>query len=257
MPKLPKAVNQILHGDSYEILKTLEQKFDLVFCDPPFNIGQPYTNYDDRRDVEEYYGHVERVLAECWRLCRGVMALHGPDHLCEFYLHLARKYRWRRVAWVNWHYNFGQCNTGNWIDARCHLLVFSKKRRHTWNPQAVMVESARVKYGDKRIQDSENGGRRLPGTVWGIPSDGPYWGRVQGNNKERMPERPNQLPEVYLERIIKAYTNSDDWVLDAYAGTGTTAVVAQTLGRYFVTIDIDKDAVEAVYQRLNRGAVRV
>ncbi len=122
----------------------------------------------------------------------------------------------------------------------------------------MLVDSDRATtYGDKRIHETENGGKRLPGTVWGIPSDGPYWGRIQGNSSERRKNHPNQLPEVYLARLIKAYTNPGDRVLDPFGGSGTTAVVAQALKRNYVTIDVSLDNVKSIRQRLKKGAVRV
>jgi DNA modification methylase len=146
------------------------------------------------------------------------MCLHGPDSLAELYLEAARKFKMNRIAWVNWHYRFGVCQRSNWIDTRCHCLIFAKNKKiHTWNPDEVLVDSDRAtKYNDKRIDDHENGGKRLPGTVWGVPSDGPYWGRVQGNSKERRPNHPNQLPEVYIERLIRAYTNPGDHIFDPF-----------------------------------------
>ena len=163
-----------------------------------------------------------------------------------------------RIAWINWHFRFGECTRANWINARCHCLIFAKNAAtYTWNPDAVLVESDRVKYGDKRIHDSENGGSRLPGTVWGVPSDGPNWGRVQGDNKERVKSCPNQLPEVYLERLILAYTNEGDHVCDPFGGSGTTAVVCQALGRNCVTFDISGANVNEIRRRLKRGSVRV
>jgi site-specific DNA-methyltransferase (adenine-specific) len=137
-------------------------------------------------------------------------------------------------------------------------LIFAKHDRWTWNPESVLVESDRAStYGDKRIHETENGGKRLPGTVWGIPSDGPFWGRVQGNSRERRKGHPNQLPEVYLERLLLAYTNAGDRVLDPFAGSGTTATVAGALGRSCVTIDTSQQNVESVADRIEKGAIRL
>jgi len=247
---------EVIEGDCREVVPTLG-KFKLVFADPPFNVGMKYKGYwDKRHDFTEYLAECIQV---CWEACDGVMALHGPDKLVWQFINVARKLQMHRIAWVNWHYRFGQCGRTNWIDARCHCLVYSKDRRKwTWNPDDVLVDSDRAtKYGDKRIHDTENGGQRLPGTIWGVPSDGPYWGRVQGNSKERRQGHPNQLPEVYLERLIRAYTNPGDRILDPFAGSGTTAVVAQALGRSCVTTDISKESCESVKDRLKKGAIRV
>ena len=163
-------MSEVLHGDCREIIPTLG-KFDFVFADPPFNIGHPYNGYDDKRD--DFDPFIGECVEACWEACDGVLALHGPDDLAELYLTTARRLGMRRIAWLNWHYRFGQCGRSNWIDARCHCLVFAKHGEYTWNPEAVLVESDRSsKYADKRIDDHARGGQRLPGTVWGVPSDG-------------------------------------------------------------------------------------
>lgn len=250
-----KVACEVLLGDCREIVPTLG-RFDFIFADPPFNIGHGYKGYHDRRD--DFDTFTAEWIKVCWEACDGVMALHGPDDLAELYLIAARELGMRRIAWVNWHYRFGQCGRSNWIDARCHCLIYAKSADWTWNPDAVLVESDRATvYADSRIHDTENGGKRLPGTVWGIPSDGQYWGRVQGNSKERRQDHPNQLPEVYLERLLRAYTNEGDRVLDPFAGSGTTATVAHALGRPCVTIDVSESSVESVKRRIESGAVRV
>ena len=243
-------------GDCVKLVRQLG-RFDFVFADPPFNIGQRYSGYEDRRERSDYERFTFDWITACWAVCHGVLALHGPDDLVELYLHAARRLKMKRIAWVNWHYRFGQCGRTNWIDARCHCLVFAKHDEWTWNDDAVLVDSDRVKYGDKRIHETKNGGKRPPGTVWGVPSDGPYWGRVQGNSRERRDVHSNQLPEVYLERLLLAYTNVGDRVLDPFGGSGTTAVVAEALQRTCVTLDVSEESCESIRRRLREGAVRV
>jgi len=246
---------KILHGDCRELVPSLGL-FDLVVGDPPFNVGQGYTGYVDRRD--DYEQFTREWIEVCWEACDGVMALHGPDDLAELYLIEARRLGMRRIAWVNWHYRFGQCNRSNWIDARCHCLIFAKHATWTWNPDAVLVESDRAAvYGDPRVHEHERGGKRVPGTVWGVPSDGPYWGRVSGNSKERRKGHPNQLPCAYLERLLRAYTRPRDSVLDPFGGSGTTAVVSRALGRDCVTIDVSQANVSSIQDRLRENAVRL
>lgn len=246
---------EVIAGDCRDIVPTLGQ-FDFIFADPPFNIGHPYKGYNDRRD--DFEAFTAEWIKVCWQACDGVLALHGPDDLVELYLMATRELGMRRIAWVNWHYRFGQCGRSNWIDARCHCLIYAKPDAHTWNPNEVLVESDRSsKYGDKRIHDHDNGGHRLPGTVWGVPSDGSYWGRVNGNSAERRHGHPNQLPEVYLERLVRAYTNEGDRVLDPFAGSGTTATVCDALGRSCVTLDVSEVNCDSVRERIADGAVRV
>lgn len=248
-------------GDCREILPTIPTPFEFIFADPPFNIGQAYNGYDDGQAYADYQVMLFQSIQACASKLTntGILALHGPDDLVQPFMIAANHANLIRIGWVNWHYRFGQCNRNNWIDARCHCLIYAKNPAvYTWNPEEVLVQSDRAStYGDKRINDTENGGMRLPGTVWGVPSDGPYWGRVQGNSKERRKGHPNQLPEVYLERLIRAYTNPGDRILDPFGGSGTTAVVASALGRHVTTIDISEANCESISKRLEKGAIRV
>lgn len=245
----------ILCGDC-RLLMPLLGKFNFIFADPPFNIGQEYQGYVDKRyDFEQF---TFEWIAAAWEACDGVLCLHGPDSLADIYVEAKRRFSMRRVAWVNWHYRFGQCSSHNWIDSRCHCMIFSKYDSYTWNPDDVRVDSDRkAKYNDSRIGEYEKGGRRLPFTIWGVESDGPNWGRVQGNNPERVSDCPNQLPEVYLERLIRAYTNPGDTVLDPFGGSGTTITVGTVLGRECTTIDVSEKTCETIRERLKRGAIRV
>jgi DNA modification methylase len=251
---------RVIHGDCREVVPTIPFQFDFVFADPPFNIGHGYTGFNDRIEPGAYAVFTLQWVLACWEKCDGVMALHGPDALVEQYLKVAEAggFAEDRIAWVNWHYRFGQCNRSNWIDARCHCLIYSKAATYTWNPDAVMVPSDRAAvYGDKRTQATTTPGLRLPGTIWGVPSDGPYWGRVSGNNTERRHGHPNQLPEAYLGRLIRAYTNPGDKILDPFCGSGTTAAVAVALGRSCVTIDISEENCESAMDRIRNQPVRV
>jgi len=236
-----------------------DKRFDFAFLDPPFNIGQKYSGHVDKMPDHKFGELITSAVVATWDSLseNGVMALHGPDNLCERYLAIAWGAGMRRIAWINWHYRFGVCQRHNWIDSRCHCLIYAKSESYTWNPDAVLVESDRVAYGDKRVDDHANGGKRLPFTIWGIPSDGEFWGRVQGTNHERVPGNPNQLPERYIERLILAYTNPGDSVLDPFGGTGTTAVVAESLGREATTIDISAANCLMMLERLKRGPVHV
>jgi site-specific DNA-methyltransferase (adenine-specific) len=255
---------RVYRGNCIDILPKLGMKFDFIFADPPFNIGQDYAGYDDNMEETAYGNFMATWMIYCRDTLKsnGVMALHGPDDLALKYgwvMEYANRSQFKRIAWVNWHYRFGQCGRGNWIDARCHCLIYAKSPfNYTWNPDDVLVDSDRkTTYKDRRIHDTERGGQRLPGTVWGIPSDGPYWGRVQGNNDERRGNHPNQLPEVYLERLIRAYTNPGDTILDPFGGSGTTAVVAAALGRKCITIELSEQSCQSLVERLKKGSVRI
>lgn len=89
-----------------------------------------------------------------------------------------------------------------------------------------------------------------------LEGDGDFWGRVPGNSKERRSIHKNQLPERYLKRILLGYTVSEDWVLDPFGGSGTTAVVAKGLGRNFVTIEQSELYANSIAKRIELGPTR-
>ena len=250
---------KIYCGDCRDVVPTLGT-FAFTFLDPPFGIGQDYRGYADVGGGQLREELLPEAIATCREATDGVVALHGPDHLVEIYLREAERLGMRRVGWVIWHYRFGQCGRGNWIHSHEHCLLYATHRDHTWNPEAVLVPSDRAAvYGDRRVDDYANGGQRLPFTVWGVAGDGDadYWGRVQGNSKERRAGHPNQLPEVYVARLVRAYTNPGDRILDAFAGSGTLATVAHALGRSCVAVDVSPESCRSIAARVKAGAVRV
>lgn len=266
VPQIAKV--QVIHGDCMAAMKKMQSlQYELTFADPPFNIGQKYTGYRDDKDTLEYIQFTEGWLAGVVRVTKSVLCLHGNDNLADLYLSLMKKYTgFKRSAWIIWHYRFGQCNRSNWINSKAHCLIYTRRRTpsYQWNPESVLVDSDRTTLGDKRVHQTNNGGQRLPFDVWGIPSDGPNWGRVQGNNKERVciengygANHPNQLPEMYIARLLKAYTNTGHTVFDPFGGTGTVATVARKLGRNCVTVDVSKQNVDDIHLRLKRGTVHV
>jgi site-specific DNA-methyltransferase (adenine-specific) len=85
---------------------------------------------------------------------------------------------------------------------------------------------------------------------------GKFWGRVQGNSKERRGYHDNQLPEVYLARVISATSREGDLVLDPFLGSGTTGVVAHALSRRFIGIEYSEKNAASAADRMRCGPVR-
>jgi site-specific DNA-methyltransferase (adenine-specific) len=244
---------RVIAGNALEVIPTLG-KFDLVFADPPFNVGQDYNGYKD--SIDGFDDFVIELTKACWNASRGVVVMYGPLPLFEMYLAASRELDMPRIASGVLTYRFGQCTWSNFVDDHCYWIAFAKKKDFTWNPEDIAVTSDRVRYKDKRVADSERGGRRPPGRVWGVPSDGKYWGRITKNNAEKWSGHPNQLPQAFLRRIILAYTNPGDIVLDPCAGSGTTGIVATRECRYFVGIDISKENAASASKRIEEGFYR-
>lgn len=250
---------EVIHGDCIEYLKDLVVRPDFIFADPPFNIGHGYDGFDDSVDAEKYQSWTTDWIINCWEALSdgGAMVIHGSVKLRPIFwtsiieLGLAGNFENEIV----WHYRFGQCRRSDFIDNHCPEIVLRKEGERKWYPENVLVESDRsAKYKDKRTGDYDRGGSRVAGTVWGVPSDGQYWGRVQGTAKERWKHHPNQLPLNLVGRHIMAHTLEDDFVLDPFCGSGTTALACFALNRACITFDISESNAESAKERINAQA---
>ena len=250
-----------------------DQQFDFAFADPPFNIGHQYREYVDAIPRDEYRSFTLDWLASVSLVMRegGTLCVHVPDDLVEVVFKCMPS-QFTRVDWLIWHYRFGQCGRSHFINSKAHCLVYvyaedeDTLKQRTWNWQEVLTPSDRAAvYNDERTKESKTPGERVmldvfddaPNCVFGLPDDGKHWGRVQGNSKERRPGHPNQLPEVYVDRCIRAFSNAGDKVLCPFAGSGTEMVVALAAGREVVGVEISESNCKDIVERIEKGAVRV
>lgn len=250
-------------GDCREILPRVPEvkaaAVDLVFADPPFNWNRAYDKWDDKMPREDYLQFTREWLDCCIAALTptGSMWVNIPDDTCaEIVLHLKGR-GLQMVNWCIWHYRFGQNTDRKFISSHVHALYFARDAmKRTWNPDAILEPSDRATtYFDPRTQNKKEGtaGMRVPMDVW----YGPYWGRIQGNNKERRVNHDNQLPEAYLERVIRACSNEGDLVLDPFLGSGTTGVIAHALKRRFIGTEFSIDNAKSAFQRIQDGPIRL
>ncbi len=238
-------VNKIYLGDCIEIMKGLpDNSIDLIFADPPFNIGIKYDVHNDNMPYEEYFKWSEKWIGEAYRLLKNNGTIYvaiGDEFAAEINIILKKTGFYFR-NWIIWYYTFGQNQRKKFNRAHTHILYFTKdKELFTFNDKDIRVPSARqLVYKDRRA----NPIGKIPDDVW-------EFSRICGTFKERIGKHPCQMPENLLELIIKASSNQGDIVLDPFGGTGTTAAVAKKLGRNFITIEISKEYHNIISQRLN------
>jgi len=239
-------VGQIICGDAVEVLAGWpEGCVDLVFADPPFNIGYEYDHYRDDRPPKEYLAWTEAWIDASLRVLKPTGTFWiaiGDEYAAEVRVRMRERATLRN--WIVWHYTFGQNCTQKFNRCHTHLLYFVKNpKRFTFNagdPSLRVKSDRQLKYNDKRANPSG----KLPGDVWN------EFPRVCGTYKERVGWHPCQMPVRLLERIILACSNPGDLVLDPFAGSGTTLVAAARHGRRFVGVELSQ-----VYAR--RAARRV
>ena len=261
------AMGAIHQGDCVALMQKMEAgSIDLAFADPPFNIGYDYDEYHDRQPHEEYLDWSRRWMAEVARVLKpsGTFWLAiGDDYAAELKLIAQNDLGLATRSWVIWYYTFGVNCTHKFSRSHTHLFHFVKDPDDfTFNADdpAVRVPSARqLVYGDKRA----NPKGRLPDDTWILrPQDLPegfstdedtwYFARVAGTFKEREGFHGCQMPEQLLGRIIRTSSNPGEVVLDPFAGSGTSLVVAKKLSRQWIGCELSKDYARQARARLKK-----
>ncbi|HWB12294.1 MAG TPA: site-specific DNA-methyltransferase [Pirellulales bacterium] len=260
------AANQLYQGDCIARMRELEEgSVDLVFADPPFNIGYDYDVYDDSKPDEHYLDFSRHWIKAVCRVLKpsGTFWLAiGDEYAAELKLIAQNDAGFTCRSWVIWYYTFGVNCTRKFTRSHAHLFHFvrdAKQFTFNFNDPAIRVPSARqLVYAD--IRANPNG--RLPDDTWILrPQDVPggfsadqdtwYFSRVAGTFKERAGFHGCQMPEQLLGRIIRASSNENDLVLDPFAGSGTTLAVAKKLGRRWMGFELSSDYVGKVRARLD------
>jgi site-specific DNA-methyltransferase (adenine-specific) len=236
--------NLIVVGDCVKILhSSAPEQADLIFADPPFNIGYKYDLYEDRRAYDEYFEWTRDWMSACVHALKPTGSFWiaiGDDYAAEVRI-LGRQLGLNLRNWVIWHYTFGQSTKRKFARSHTHLFYWTKDPvNFTFNDMEVRIPSARqTTYGDKRA----NPKGKMPDDVWSFS-------RVCGTFLERVKWHPCQMPEKVLERIIKVSSNSGDLVIDPFSGSGTTCGVAARLGRKFFGVDISEQYVKHSLKRI-------
>jgi site-specific DNA-methyltransferase (adenine-specific) len=247
-------------GDCRDVLANLPDagSVDLVFADPPFNWDVPYDEWHDGMPRAEY----ERFTFDWLDRCIDVLTPHGSlwvnipdDTVAEAVVHLKRR-GLTMINWCIWHFRFGQHRESSFILSKVHVLYFARDpQERTWNSDAILEPSDRasVYFDPRTMAKASNKGMRVPMDVW----YGRYWGRIQGNNLERRHQHHNQIPEVYMERVIRACSNEGDLVLDPFLGSGTSCTVARALNRRSIGIEYSPVHAQSAWERITKvGMVR-
>jgi len=259
---VPLSLNTIHHADCIESMGKLPaESVDLVFADPPFNIGYDYDVYDDKKERQHYLDWSRQWISAAHRVLKpdGTFWLAiGDEYAAELKI-ASQDVGYHCRSWVIWYYTFGVNCKAKFSRSHAHLFHFVKHPvNFTFNDLTIRVPSARqLVYNDKRA----NSIGRLPDDTWILrPQDLPdgfqptddtwYFPRVAGTFKERAGFHGCQMPEQLLGRIIRCCSNENEVVLDPFSGSATTLAVAKKLGRQFIGFDLSPEYIEQGKSRL-------
>lgn len=271
--------NTVVPGDCIKLMEGWARQgcaagVDLIFADPPYNIGYKYDEYEDTRDDHEYIDWTKQWIDACAALLKPTGSLYiliGDEYAAETRVHLKKLEHERKLVfrnWIVWHYTFGQNCKIKFNRSHAHLFycvgaaafegVNVARPPFTFNRQAIAVPSARqTTYADARANPTG----KLPDDTWYLrpqETEGHYFkqgedtwylSRLCGTFKERVGWHPCQLPESLLERIIRVSSNDGDLVFDPFTGSGTTLAVAARLGRRWLGCEMSQEYAEKAEAR--------
>ncbi len=251
-------------GDCLEILPKLSSGMArLIITSPPYNLGKPY---EKRLDLEVYLNQQKKVIKECVR----VLAANGS--LCwevgnyvekgeivplDILLYpIFKSFGLKLRNRIIWHFGHGLHCSKRFSGRYESILWFTKKDKYVFNLDAVRVPQKypQKKYfkGPKKGQLSSNPLGKNPTDVWLIPN-------VKSNHPEKT-IHPCQFPVELVERLVLAFTNPGDWVIDPFMGVGSSLIAAILHKRRAIGAEInDKYAwiAETRVKQLLKGQLKV
>lgn len=233
--------NLIINGDSLSELKKLKSgSIDLIFADPPYNIGKNFeTNIDKWKDIATYVDWCKAWIDECMRVLKKDGTFYfmtATQHMPYIDVYISEKYH--VVSRIIWAYDSSGVQSKRYFGSLYEpilMITHTPKSRYTFNAHDIMVDA---KTGSERnLMDYRKdppqpyNTKKVPGNVWDFS-------RVR-YRMEEYENHPTQKPEKLLERIIKASSNESDVILDPFSGSFTTGAVANRLNRKFIGMELN------------------
>jgi len=243
--------HKIYHGDALQVLNTIkDSSVDLVFADPPYNIGKDFDGLVEDWKEEDFLDWAYKWIDECHR----VLKPNGTFYLMNStenmpYLDIWCRKKFFIKSRIIWAYDSSGVQAKKYFGSLYEpiLMLTKSKKNYTFNYKEIMVEA---KTGAKRglidyrkTPPQPYNTQKVPGNVWDFS-------RVRFKMHE-YENHPTQKPEALLERIIKASSNTGDTVLDPFSGSFSTSATAKKLNRKSIGIEINKDYVKIGIRRLN------
>ncbi len=278
----PRGEGLVFHADNLDVTPGLaDGSFTVIYLDPPFNTGRTQArrsttstrtapdadpderrpgrvtgfqgrqydrikgdllSYDDRFD--DYWEFLEPRIVEAWRLLAddGTLYLH-LDYREAHYAKVLLDALFGRESFLNeiiWAYDYGAKSKNRWPTKHDTILVYVKDPRGYYFDSTTVDREPYMAPGLVTPEKAAAG--KLPTDVW--------WHTIVSPTGREKTGYPTQKPEGILRRIVQASSREGDWVLDFFAGSGTTGAVAAALGRNFVLVDRSADALDVIRRRL-------
>ncbi len=252
MQKFENRGHTIFHGDAVEILasEVADKSVDLVFIDPPYNIGKKFNGKKYKQTDRDYLAWCYQWIDLCLKKLKDTGSMYimtSTQFMPYFDIYLRDKIE--ILSRIAWYYDSSGVQAKKYYGSMYEPILFcvKDKKNYTFNAHDILVEAktgAKRKLIDYRKNPPQPyNTEKVPGNVWEYP-------RVRYRMDE-YENHPTQKPVKFLERIIKASSNEGDTVLDPFSGTFTTSYVAKMLNRQSVGIELEDEYVKIGLRRLD------
>lgn len=240
MQKKMVGLNKIYNDDCIKIMSNIPDKsIDLIIADPPYNVGKDYGNNSDRQSKEDYLEFTKKWISEAVRILKDDGTLYtfgGKEFISHIYL-ILEELNMKLNTWIVWHYTQGQGRRKGFSSRHDDILMFNKSNKYTFN-----LDDIRVPQKYYRSRNNMRGAN--PGNVWKL-SHVHYC-------EENRAKHPTQKPHALYERMILGSSNENDIVLDPFAGSGSSLVVAKHTNRKYIGIEIEEEYCSMIESELNK-----
>ncbi len=264
--------NTVYFGDNLAVLESLpDESVDLIYVDPPFNTGkvQKRTRLQTVRDEQgdrtgfggqryqtirlgekgyiDFFDDYLAFLTPRLEHARRVLSSHGSlyfhiDYREVHYCKLLLDQIFGRECFLNeiiWAYDYGARTRSKWPPKHDNILLYVKEPgKYLFNVDSI----ERIPYMAPGLVGPEKAARgKLPTDTW--------WHTIVPTNGKEKTGYPTQKPLGILRRIIAASSPPGGAVLDFFAGSGTTGAACLELGRRFILVDNNPQAIEVMQRR--------
>jgi adenine-specific DNA-methyltransferase len=263
----PNIDYQLENGNCLTVLRKIEDgKFDLILTSPPYNIGK---SYETKTSIEKYLVSQEEIIHElirtlsdkgniCWQV--GNYVDKGEVYPLDiYYYQIFKKHGLKLRNRIIWHFGHGLHASNRFSGRYETLLWFSKTDDYIFNLNNVRVPSKypgkRHFKGPKKGHPSGNPLGKNPSDIWEIIEqdwDKAMWNipNVKSNHPEKT-EHPCQFPIELVERCVLALTNENSWVLDPFAGVGSTVIGSLKNNRNAIGIEKEPEYCKIAKKRIS------
>lgn len=244
--------NRIFHGDAVSIISNHipSESIDLIFVDPPYNIGKKFANFHDKWDSEEeYINWSYQWLDECIRTLKPngtIYVMTSTQAMPYFDIYLRKKLT--ILSRIIWHYDSSGVQATKYFGSMYEPILHCVKNKNNYIFNADHIKIAAKTGAERKLIDYRKSvptpynTEKVPGNAW-------YFPRVR-YRMEEYENHPAQKPESLLERIILASSHEGSLILDPFAGTFTTAAVAKRLGRQSISIESQAEYLKIGLRRV-------